>query len=157
MPSDINGSFFLQIQGLDQLQAKLAKISGGFNSYLQQAMFNVCTIIANDAKAIKAGSFKNQTGNLRRSIKVGDVSPTRGVVYTDQEYAAYVEMGTQPYTMYPKSKKALWWPGAPHPMRSVNRPGNKPYPYMEPAFRNNNEKILNEYMKMFQTLASTGL
>src|SRR5947207_15952501 len=92
--SDVNGSFNLKIEGLDQLASKLDMIGSNFTPVLQQAMVNVCTLIQNSAKEIKSGSFKNRTGNLRRSIQTKDITATRGVVYTDQTYAGYVEFGT---------------------------------------------------------------
>ena len=39
--------------------------------------------------------------------------------------------GTRPHTILPKDKKALYWPGAAHPVRRVNHPGSKPNAFME--------------------------
>jgi hypothetical protein len=48
-------------------------------------------------------------------------------------YALFVEQGTEPHVIYPRFKKALFWPGADHPVRMVNHPGTKPYPFLMPA------------------------
>ena len=36
-------------------------------------------------------------------------------------------------TIYPRSKQALFWPGASHPVRGVNHPGTKADPFMSDA------------------------
>lgn len=48
-------------------------------------------------------------------------------------YAIFIEMGTGPHVILPRHKKALYWPGADHPVRMVYHPGNKAYPYLLPA------------------------
>ncbi|MFJ9754969.1 HK97 gp10 family phage protein [Streptomyces sp. NPDC101149] len=76
------------------------------------------------------------TGRLRASI----VSRTEGggrslgyVVGTNVNYAADVEYGTAPHVIKPRYKKALYWPGAAHPVASVNHPGTAPRPFLRPA------------------------
>lgn len=49
------------------------------------------------------------------------------------KYALWVEEGTQPHVILPKTKKALFWPGADHPVRMVNHPGTQARPYLWPA------------------------
>ncbi len=46
-----------------------------------------------------------------------------GVVFADTPQAAIQDKGTQPYTIRPASKQALFWPGASHPVTKVNHPG----------------------------------
>lgn len=149
-------SLFLQINGLDALRASLLKISSSFDGYMVQAMQRIVVIVANDAKAVKAGRFKNQTGNLRRSIATEVQGPTKGIVYTDQAYAAAVEMGSRPHVIVPVNKKALAWKdpsGQTVFAKMVNHPGTKPYPFMEPAMRDNADAILNTYAQMFVEMA----
>ncbi|MFE0329070.1 HK97 gp10 family phage protein [Streptomyces sp. NPDC058960] len=76
------------------------------------------------------------TGRLRSSI----VSHTEGggrslgyVVGTNVNYAAAVEYGTAPHVIKPKYKRALYWPGAAHPVAQVNHPGTRPRPFLRPA------------------------
>ncbi len=49
------------------------------------------------------------------------------------KYARWVEEGTLPHVILPRNKKALFWPGADHPVRMVNHPGTKARPYLVPA------------------------
>jgi HK97 gp10 family phage protein len=77
------------------------------------------------------------TGRLRSSIvhrveergaRFYDVS-----VGTNVNYAEDVEKGTRPHRIYPRKKKALYWPGAMHPVAYVDHPGTRPQPFLEPA------------------------
>ncbi len=40
-------------------------------------------------------------------------------------YAIWIELGTKAHIIRPKNKKALFWPGAAHPMSSVKHPGTE--------------------------------
>lgn len=48
-------------------------------------------------------------------------------------YALPVEVGTGPHIIVPRTKQALYWPGAEHPVKRVRHPGTKPSPYLRPA------------------------
>lgn len=54
-------------------------------------------------------------------------------VYVGTEYWHFVEYGTEPHVIEPRTKKALWWPGARHPVKRVNHPGTPAQPFMRPA------------------------
>lgn len=54
-------------------------------------------------------------------------------VSSELNYATYVVNGTRPHMIYPRAKRALFWPGADHPVRSVQHPGTKPNPFMSDA------------------------
>ena len=46
-----------------------------------------------------------------------------------KEYANPIEYGSKPHVIVPNAKQALFWAGAGHPVKSVNHPGNKEYPF----------------------------
>lgn len=73
-----------------------------------------------------------KTGHLRRSI-TSDVQEGRSrvIVGTNLDYAIFVHEGTAAHTIVAKRMKALSWPGARHPIKSVRHPGTKPNPFME--------------------------
>jgi HK97 gp10 family phage protein len=76
------------------------------------------------------------TGRLRSSIvhRIDGSGRVTGItVGTNVSYAADVEYGTAPHVILPKNKKALYWPGAAHPVSRVNHPGTRPRPFMRPA------------------------
>lgn len=54
-------------------------------------------------------------------------------VYVGTDHWAHVEYGTEPHLIEARYKKALWWPGAHHPVRRVHHPGTPAQPYIRPA------------------------
>lgn len=78
-----------------------------------------------------------QSGRLRSAIGpprlVSGATGLYCVVACPVKYAGWVEGGTGPYVIHPRNKQALYWKGAAHPVRSVNRRGNRAYPFLGPA------------------------
>lgn len=75
------------------------------------------------------------TGNLKNSI--GQDIDDDGLGFEAGPTANYggdVEYGSAPHVIRARTKRALFWPGAEHPVKQVNHPGNAPQPYMRPAF-----------------------
>lgn len=82
-----------------------------------------------------------KTGALRDSITSRSSGP-QGAGFYGLYYGEYVVHGTRPHIIMPSVKKALYWPGARHPVRRVNHPGTKPNDFVrravmkaEPALR----------------------
>ncbi len=69
------------------------------------------------------------TGTMRDQI-----APVSGADFVElratARQAAFHQFGTKPYTIRPKGKKALAWPGGPGPRKKVNHPGIKARPFM---------------------------
>lgn len=73
------------------------------------------------------------TGALLASIRFSNDSMTLVSVHVGTDHWADVEYGTNPHTIVPRTKKALFWPGARHPVRKVNHPGTPAQPFIRPA------------------------
>lgn len=73
------------------------------------------------------------TGELVEKITAVKVSDTRSEIRSDAEHSAIVEFGSVPHVIRPKDAKALFWPGAAHPVMEVHHPGTAPQPFMRPA------------------------
>ena len=76
------------------------------------------------------------TGRLRSSIVSRAEGSGRSVGYvigTNVSYAAAVEYGTAPHVIVPRNRKALYWPGAAHPVAKVNHPGTRAQPFLRAA------------------------
>lgn len=73
-------------------------------------------------------------GNLKASIGPPEVTVVgMGAtvkISTHADYAMPVHEGSGRHVIKPRDKRALWWPGAAHPVKSVNHPGNKPNRFM---------------------------
>ena len=54
-------------------------------------------------------------------------------VGTNISYAPLVHFGTRAHPIAARNKRALFWPGAQHPVRSVNHPGYKGNPFLTSA------------------------
>jgi hypothetical protein len=77
-----------------------------------------------------------RTGRLRSSIVSRAEGSGRSVGYvvgTNVVYARAIEYGLEEFDIFPKNKKALYWPGARHPVAKVHHPGFEAQPYLRPA------------------------
>lgn len=116
------------ISNLDQIKAALAKEPVLMVKNLDIAIRSIIFLIR--AKAVANAPVK--TAYLRGSV-YNDFSPLRGEVGFKAKYASWVHDGTSPYTIYPSSKKALFWKGASHPVRRVKHPGIRANPFLRKA------------------------
>lgn len=72
-------------------------------------------------------STLRKSGTLWQSIRVTETGDAGVTVGSDRRYAAIHQLGgrTPARVIRPRNGKALWWPGAAHPVRSVNHPGSR--------------------------------
>ena len=77
----------------------------------------------------KGGSPLYASGALKHSIQVTGLTNNYVTVETDRPYAPYHQFGTRPYEIVARLKKALFWPGAAHPVKSVHHPGLPARPF----------------------------
>ncbi|WP_296280563.1 phage virion morphogenesis protein [Pseudoxanthomonas sp.] len=78
------------------------------------------------------GSGRTPLSDTRRMRD--DISPSSGADWVElsahARQARWHQEGTKPYTIKPKDKKALTWPGGPGPRGKVNHPGLPARPFM---------------------------
>lgn len=86
---------------------------------------------------LNGGVLKRQSGRLSRSINTRftetamEFTSTTG---TSLSYGRIWEVtGSREFTIVPRKKKALFWPGAAHPVRSVTHPAQAPRPFLKPT------------------------
>ncbi len=66
----------------------------------------------------------------------------------------HIEYGTPPHEITPKTKKALHWEGADHPVKKVMHPGTRANPIVRSALhRGMAEYIPNRLTEVFTSLA----
>jgi len=132
----------LTIQGLTEFQGDIANaVSSELPKQVKWAMVQSVNAVKNSAQ----GMVAYKTGTLRRSIFT-DVSDTgfQGKVTQDSSvapYGIYIEYGTAAHAINPVNAKALFWPGAAHPVKRVMHPGTSARPFMTPALENNLDTI----------------
>lgn len=68
-----------------------------------------------------------------KSIEVGGTSVVATIATgaESSEYAVPQHEGSAPHVIRARNARALSWPGAAHPVKQVNHPGNPPTKFME--------------------------
>ena len=127
---------------LEQFAVKLDSKSASCVNDVAMAVKKSTLSIEAEAKKNLTANGSVQTGHLRRSI-AHKLTNTTGIVHTSNvKYAIGVEKGTRAHTIKAKNKKALYWQGAKHPVKSVRHPGSKAKPYLIPAFEKEKPKFI---------------
>lgn len=91
------------------------------------------------------------TGNLQGATSIDNLSDYEKRIFVDEgiaPYAIYVIKGTQPHDIYPVNAKALYWPGADHPVKVVHHPGTEANDYFTTGVENARPEIdtaINEF------------
>lgn len=114
------------------------------DNYLSQAMAKACAVVQKSARE-KAPS---DTGALRRSIDFEvESNGTEGVVFSNLEYAPYVEIGTGIHSSKGNGRKTPWAYEGSHGW--VTTSGNKPQPFLEPAAMESQSEIAKQFEGLF--------
>lgn len=103
-----------------------AHVDAAINRWLED---DIGAAILGDAQQL----VPKKTSRLHDSLRAEVHGKVLRVGSLDVNYSTYVEMGTPPHVIMPRNKKALYWPGAAHPVAKVNHPGAEPQPYLRPA------------------------
>ena len=78
---------------------------------------------------------------LLKQWAVTSMSDNEIQIQSPAEYAVYQNYGTGPYDIYPKNAKALFWPGAEHPVKHVHHPGIKGKHFVEDSIEATSARI----------------
>ena len=135
---------------IDKFVIDLKETSEEIRLDIQKVLVNSGFNIEARAKRNISNNGSVKTGHLRRGIttNVGNMEVT---VHTSNiKYARIVEEGSRPHTIRPRGKKALYWKGAKHPVKSVNHPGSKAKPYLIPAFEKEKEVLIKDLKKVIE-------
>lgn len=131
----------MRVSGVPELKARIKAITPS-----EGLMRTLAVQVTAEAKRL----VPRRTGNLGRSIVVGNVGRDRAEVKATAGYAAFVELGTRAHEIKPRSAKALRFaPGGQARLtgtprrgaqniifaKRVRHPGTKPHPFMAPAIR----------------------
>lgn len=142
--------FTIQIAGLDELVAKLKQAPEIAAPILQRALSASSAVLA---KYTTKGVVPWKTGFLVQSFRA-EMTPGMLRWFPTASYAPYVEFGTAPHVILPKDKKALYWPGAAHPVSKVNHPGTKPNQFMERIIEQSQGAINDQFGAALQAIVT---
>ena len=113
-------------------------IDSGLDDCMRQAMMKAVSIVQEAAQS----KAPRDTGTLARSIQVDvEQDGSQGVIYSNVEYAPYVEIGTGIHSSKGTGRKSPWRYKGSHGW--VTTSGNKAQPFLEPAANDNSDKITN--------------
>jgi hypothetical protein len=119
--------FLIQLTNIDQLVSAFQQAPSTVTPILQRALLASQAVLA---KYTTRSTVPFITGFLLQSFSAY-LEPGILHWYPTASYARAVEFGTAPHVIEPKNGRALYWPGAQHPVARVNHPGTKANPYME--------------------------
>lgn len=127
--------FWCEIDGIDDLDRALDATAHEMSDAVRRAVEEGVMAGADDAR--RSHLYQDQTGKLTKSIKgyveISAPGAAVGVIESRTKYDRFVEHGTPAHDIEPKRKKALAWPGGPHPVKVVHHPGTSPRPFMAQA------------------------
>lgn len=141
-------TFKVKIDNIAALKAKFADAPVQTTSALQEAILVVPEILAS---VTVPPIVPYKTGQLSQTF-FSTVSAFQATWGPTVNYAAAVEFGTAPHIIKPVNKKALFWQGAKHPVRSVRHPGSRANPYMERIIEQASPLINAEFEKALESI-----
>lgn len=120
----------------NEVAANLRKAAQSIKADLNQRMASACAIVRNDARK----NAPHRTGTLQRSLdfEVSD-DGTEGVIFSNLEYAPYVEVGTGIYSTKGSGRTKPWVYKNQDGFFTTQ--GQQAQPYLEPALQQNTSKI----------------
>ena len=141
-------SIGFKVEGLDKVLDRLNNMSDNSAGALKQQYMKIAEDIASDARSLAP----TDTGHLKQNIfsRVFEENETIvGEVYSDVEYAAYVEFGTGSVgESAGLQREGLTLAYRQTPWRYRDEEGNwhythgmKPQPYLYPAMKNHEDSI----------------
>ena len=135
---------------LDKFAVEITKLDDKTKDNVQKVLNNTGFKIEAQAKTNLNRNKSVVTGHLMRGIttKIGNMEVT---VHTSNiKYAPMVEYGTKAHIIKAKNKKALYWKGASHPVKSVRHPGSKAKPYLIPAFESEKDNLIKNLKEVIE-------
>ena len=125
----------IEFVGLEDLTDELDGLLDA--AKVEAALKKCCAIVERDAKK----KAPKGDGDLRRSIK-SKVENETGIVFTNLEYAPYVEYGTGLFAEGGNGRKDVPWAYEDEKTgKLIWTSGMHPQPYLRPALNENREEI----------------
>jgi len=131
----------VKIKGLEELKAAFKRSPGIVMSQIQKAIALSIALVNRNVKI----ETPVKTGRLRAGIR-SKISPFKGSVESTVNYGIFIHEGTTAHIIRPVRKRALYWKGAAHPVKSVKHPGTRANPFMKRGA----ERAEGQVQAMFQ-------
>lgn len=125
----------IEFEGLDRVIARIESIAE--EQKLERALGRACAVVERSAKQ----KAPKGNGTLRNSI-TSRVENNEGIVFTNLEYAPYVEFGTGLFAEGGNGRKEVPWRYQDDKGEWHTTSGMHPHPFMRPALLENRQKIV---------------
>ena len=140
----------VNVDELNKFSVNISKLSNEIEEDVKKVVKNSAFNIQKEAMSNLTKNKSVDTGHLRRGITT-DIRGLEAIIHTSNiKYAPMVEFGTKPHIIRAKNKKALYWKGAKHPVKSVRHPGGKAKPYLIPAFEKEKDQFLEKLKEVIE-------
>ena len=140
----------VNVGDLNKFSIDIENLSSEIEEDVKKVIKNSAFKIETNAKTNLTKNKSVATGHLRRGITT-DIRGLEAIIHTSNiKYAPMVEYGTKAHIIRPKSKKALYWKGAKHPVKQVNHPGSRAKPYLIPAFDKEKDQFLEKLKEVIK-------
>jgi hypothetical protein len=94
-----------------------------------------------------------RTGEMQRNVTEEITGQFDRLTYSDVPQWDWVIKGTPPHLILPKHpKEALYWPGADHPVASVNHPGTSPNDFPSDTFDSSEGQVDSRLQELIDWL-----
>ena len=140
----------IEVNDLNKFAVEVSKLSDKTEENVKKVLKNSAFNIEANAKKNLSSNKSVVTGHLRRGITT-DIKGLEATIHTSNiKYAPMVEYGTKAHIIKAKNKKALYWKGASHPVKSVRHPGSKAKPYLMPAFEKEKDTFVKNLKEVIE-------
>lgn len=125
----------IDVVGIDEVLRRLEAMQWSLSQSSRKVVMEAARLL----KPIMREEAPERTGALRQGIRYRTISSgeTSWARFYEEgqaaDYVAFVIEGTAAHEIAPTTKKALYWPGAGHPVAFVHHPGTQPNPFPERA------------------------
>ena len=132
-------TFTVDARDLDKVAANIEAAGRNIPRHARTAITRLGQLVL---RSLQREAPRGRTERLVNSLHMDVVNGGMGAVLSaGVAYNKFVIKGTGPHAIYPRFARALYWPGAAHPVRSVMHPGTKANPYHERAVRDSRSDI----------------
>lgn len=109
-----------------------AELQRKLDGLVEKNKKNAMSRVVLQGEAIAKREAPVRQGHLRRTITSRvESGGDRGRIGTNAKYARAVHEGMKPRVIKATRAKALFWPGARHPVKSVKHPGSRANPFFD--------------------------
>lgn len=125
--------YTVHVLGADTARIRLNAIREGFEQAPKAVMHDAALVM----RAALQREAPRRTGAFAKSLgfRVADEANMSVATFTAASpLAKYIIDGTKPHVIFPSKKKALYWPGAAHPVGVVHHPGTRPNDFVSRAY-----------------------